>query len=127
MVHRPGLPKARLTHAPDKYYVCGQLPRGKKQLVGGLTTIFREPAQCEAATATLRTALERLLKQEGLEKKDIIMGDVTNLVRIAVTKCDAALVEKIKALPEVKSVEPMGVAYPASGSKRRAYKPGIDN
>lgn len=117
MVYRPGLPKNRPAHAPDKYYVCGKLPRGKKQLVGGLTTIFREPSQCEAATAKLKTALETLLAKEGLKKKDIVMGDIPGLVRVAIMKCDAALLEKIKALPEVKSVEPMGVAYPAKGRK----------
>lgn len=52
-----------------------------------------------------------------LKKKDIIMGSLPHLVRVAVTKCDASLLAKIKAQSKVKAVEPMGVASPATGRK----------
>ncbi|QQG36187.1 MAG: hypothetical protein HYS17_11985 [Micavibrio aeruginosavorus] len=119
MVYRPDQPQNRPAHAPESYYICGQMPKGKRQKVGGLTTIFHEPAACEAATATLRAAIEVLLKQEGRKPKSVIMGDIPALVYVAVRKCDTALLEKIKALPEVKSVKPMGVMYPA-----QSHKPG---
>lgn len=117
MVYRPGQPKDRLTHAPESYYICGQMPKGKRQKTGTLTTIFHEPAACEAATAKLRTAIEGLLKQDGRRPQSVIMGDIPTLVYVAVRKCDAALLEKIKTLPEVKSVKPMGVMYPAQSRK----------
>lgn len=45
------------------------------------------------------------------------MGSLPHLVRVAVTKCDTSLLAKIKAQSEVKAVEPMGVASPATGRK----------